>query len=70
MGALKVGSMGKGMSVKVEGKSLVITLPVSRGVSASGKSIVIASTRGNIKTGVIVEGKELVIGVNAYIPNE
>lgn len=48
---------------------LVITLPMERTVSASGKSIVIATTRGNQPTGLNIDGKPLTIGVNAYIPN-
>jgi len=35
--------------------------------SASGKTLVVASTRGNITTDVLVNGKPLVIGLNAYI---
>ena len=35
--------------------------------SASGKSLVIASTNGNVKTDVMVKGKPLTIGLNAYI---
>ena len=36
--------------------------------SSSGKTKVHASTRGNVKTGVIINGKELVLGLNAYTP--
>jgi len=46
---------------------LTISLPVQRERSASGKSIVIASTRGNKTTDIKVEGQNVVIGVNAYI---
>jgi len=35
--------------------------------SASGKSLVVASTRGNIPTTTEVDGKPLIIGFNAYI---
>ncbi len=35
--------------------------------SASGKTLVVASTRGNQKTGVQIEGKDLHLGVNAYV---
>lgn len=35
--------------------------------SASGKTLVVASTRGNIPTGVKVQGQEVIVGVNAYI---
>lgn len=35
--------------------------------SASGKSLVVATTSGNLTTNVMVDGKPLVIGLNAYI---
>ena len=34
--------------------------------SASGKTLVVASTRGNMKTELTVNGKPLTIGLNAY----
>jgi hypothetical protein len=58
------------MKVEIKGKQLVITMDMdeNRTLSASGKTKRIASTCGNVKTGVMVDSKELVIGVNAYIP--
>ncbi len=35
--------------------------------SASGKTLVIATTHGNVPTDVQVEGKPVIVGVNAYI---
>lgn len=35
--------------------------------SASGKTKVVASTRGNVRTDVQVAGQPVTIGVNAYI---
>ena len=35
--------------------------------SASGKTLVVASTAGNVKTGVLIDGKPVTIGLNAYI---
>jgi hypothetical protein len=35
--------------------------------SASGKTLVVASTYGNIKTDATVDGKEVTLGLNAYI---
>ena len=35
--------------------------------SASGKSLIVATTHGNIPTTLQVNGKPLVISVNAYI---
>ena len=34
--------------------------------SASGKTLVVASTRGNIVTSAEVDGKPLIVGLNAY----
>jgi hypothetical protein len=48
---------------------LTITLPVNQEPtpSASGKTLVVASTHGNQVTSCMVNGKPLVVGVNAYI---
>ena len=35
--------------------------------SASGKTLVVATTHGNMTTQCLVAGKNLVIGLNAYI---
>ena len=35
--------------------------------SASGKTLVVASTRGNATTEAMIDGKPVVIGLNAYI---
>jgi len=37
-------------------------------LSASGKTLVIASTHGNKETTAQVNGKNVVVGLNAYIP--
>jgi hypothetical protein len=57
------------MKVAIEGGELVIRLPLNNPptVSASGKTLVIASTRGNQKTEAVVQGQRVTIGVNAYI---
>lgn len=54
------------MSVAVEGKMLVIRMPIKPAPSSSGKTTVIASTRGNKPTGIEYEGNEIILGVNAY----
>ena len=38
--------------------------------SASGKSLVIASTRGNKPTELEVNGKKVVLGLTAYVPTK
>lgn len=37
--------------------------------SGSGKTLVVASTHGNATTETMVDGKPLVIGLNAYVRN-
>lgn len=58
------------MKVTIEGKDLVIRIPMQSPPqpSASGKTLVVASSRGNQKSDVTVDGKQVVIGLNAYIP--
>jgi hypothetical protein len=47
---------------------LVIRIPISKPTpSASGKTLVVASTRGNQKTSMQIDGKDLYLGVNAYV---
>lgn len=58
------------MNVKLVGTKLVIEIETNDPrPSASGKTLVIASTNGNQATSVIVNGKPVVIGLNAYIKN-
>jgi len=35
--------------------------------SSSGKTLVVATTHGNLVTDVMVDGQPVVVGVNAYI---
>lgn len=57
------------MKVEIKGKKLLIEIDLDepRKPSASGKSIVVASTRGNKTTELIVDGQPLVVAVNAYV---
>jgi hypothetical protein len=49
-------------------KVLVITVDLQEPTpSASGKTLVIATTHGNQASGVNVNGKPLIVGVNAYL---
>lgn len=59
--------------LKTEGKEtyLVIKckLPMKKGEakkSASGKSLLYASTNGNMNTGLDINGGTLIVGLNAY----
>jgi len=55
----------KNIDMKVEGQTLTITVDLSKdfGESSSGKSIIIATTEGNVS---IPEKEEVKIGLNIY----
>jgi hypothetical protein len=57
------------MNVKIENNKLIIEIEINDPPvpSASGKSLVVASTRGNLQTDALVKGKPVTIGLNAYI---
>ncbi len=57
------------LTATVEGDQLVIRLPLNPTPtpSASGKTLVVASSRGNKRTDLEVQGQAVMIGVNAYI---
>ena len=57
------------MKVEIKGNKLVIEIDMETPpkVSGSGKSLVVASTHGNVTTTATVQGKAVTIGVNAYI---
>lgn len=57
------------MKAEIKGKELIITIQMESDPqpSASGKTLVVASSRGNQETTVQVKGKNVIIGLNAYI---
>jgi len=56
------------LTVSREGDVLVIRIPIKTATpSASGKTLVVASTRGNQRTGLQIDGNDLYLGVNAYV---
>lgn len=56
------------MKVTIENNELVIRIPMCEPrPSASGKTLVVATTGGNQTTTAMVQGKPIVIGLNAYI---
>jgi hypothetical protein len=60
--------MADDLTVTREGDTLVIRLPIKAPTpSATGKTLVVASTRGNQKTSLKIDDKELYLGVNAYV---
>lgn len=56
------------IQVKIENGKLIIVADLETPrPSASGKTLVVASTHGNITTEATVDGKAVVLGLNAYI---
>jgi hypothetical protein len=56
------------MSVEIKDNKLCIEIDLETPTpSASGKTLVVASTRGNTVTTAMVNGKPVTIGLNAYI---
>jgi hypothetical protein len=56
------------MKAEIVNGSLVLTLPLGTPApSASGKTLVVASSHGNKTTTATVDGKPIVVGLNAYI---
>jgi hypothetical protein len=59
------------MSVVVEGDMLVVRIPMQTpSPVASGKTLVVATTHGNQPTEAVVNGKPVILGLNAYIRNK
>ena len=59
----------KKLTAAIEGDYLVIRVPMNPTPtrSASGKTLVVASSHGNKETDVQVQGKPVFVGVNAYV---
>ena len=56
------------MQVTIEGNELVVRIPLQAPTrSASGKTLVVASSRGNQETTAEINGKKITVGLNAYI---
>lgn len=56
------------MEAKIENNELVIRIPLEKPhASSSGKTLIVASTGGNVQTDVEVDGKPVFVGLNAYI---
>ena len=56
------------MEAKIEDGRLIISLPLTEPTpSASGKTLLVATSGGNVVTTATVNGQPVVIGVNAYI---
>ena len=56
------------MKVEIKNSKLYIEIDLEEPTpSSSGKTLVVASTRGNTVTDAMVNGKPVTIGLNAYI---
>ena len=57
------------LRASIENGELVIRIPVNSvpQPSATGKTLVVASSRGNKETDAVVNGQRVVVGLNAYI---
>ncbi len=56
------------MNVEIRDNKLCIEIDLGKPTpSASGKTLVVASTRGNMVTTAKVNDKPIIIGLNAYI---
>ncbi len=56
------------MEVKIENGKLIISIELQEPTpSASGKTLVVATTHGNLVTECLIDGKPVVVGLNAYI---
>lgn len=57
------------MTAEIKNGKLIVTIDVKNPPlpSKTGKSLVVASTFGNLPTTALVNGKPVIIGLNAYI---
>ena len=56
------------MNVEIKDNKLHIEIDLETPTpSSSGKTLVVASTHGNTVTNAMIDGKPVIIGLNAYI---
>jgi len=56
------------MKVEIKDGKLIVTMTMTEPTpSASGKTLSVASSKGNKVTEAMVDGKPITIGLNAYI---
>lgn len=57
------------VSISKDKSTLLIELPIVNPPkpSKTGRTLLVATTGGNKDSGVIVNGKQLMVGVNAYV---
>lgn len=61
------------LKAELKSGNLVLTIPANDAkelpLSSTGKTLIVASTHGNIPTPVVVNGQPLIVSINAYIKN-
>jgi hypothetical protein len=59
----------KKLTASIEGEFLIIRVPLNPSPirSATGKTLVVASSHGNKETDVQIQGQPVFVGINAYI---
>ena len=56
------------MEARIEDGKLIVTIDLEKPhPSASGKTLVVASSRGNVMTNARVDDRNVTVGLNAYI---
>jgi len=56
------------MQTEIENNCLVIRIPREPPrPSSTGKTLIVATTGGNVETTAMVDGKPVIVGLNAYI---
>jgi len=56
------------MEAKIENGKLIVTIPIQEPrPSVSGKTLVVATSGGNKATAAVINGKPIIVGLNAYI---
>jgi hypothetical protein len=58
------------MTARIEGNKLIVEIELNQQpeTSKTGKTLVVASSHGNKPTAAKINGKNVVVGLNAYIP--
>ena len=61
--------MADEMTATIDGETLVLRIPMDSPPrpSASGKTLVVASSHGNRPMDIEIQGRPITVGVNAYI---
>jgi hypothetical protein len=56
------------MKAEIKGKKLIVEIDLQEPtLSASGKTLVIATSHGNQQTSAMYDGQPIMIGLNAYV---